>query len=177
MGINQLTAKKSLESFENLTGRMEEVKNQKGIKIFIDFAHTPNGLENVLRTLHSQAKSGKLISIIGCEGQRDIGKRELMGEISGRLADITIITSVDPRGQLKKINEKIIKGLGKAGKKVDKDYFVIDDRKEAIKFAINMANRGDTIGIFGKGHEKSMNLDGRHEIKWSDKETVEWIIK
>ena len=177
VGINQNQAKRALENFEGLTGRMEKVPNKKNLNIYIDFAHTPNGLENALETLRSHMKSGKLIALIGCEGFRDVGKREMMGEISGRLADITIVTSVDPRGQLELINKQIIKGLEKAGAKKDMDYFVVDDRKEAIKFGIELAKKGDTVGIFGKGHETSMNLNGNSEIAWSEKETVMKVLK
>lgn len=174
LGVNQGLARKSLESFENLTGRMEEVPNKKRLNIFIDFAHTPNGLENALKTLRSHIGSGKLIALIGCEGYRDVAKRELMGKISGKLTNITIVTSVDPRGQSEIINEQIIEGLLKSGAKKDHDFFVIDDRQKAINFAINdLAKKGDTIGIFGKGHEVSMNLDGREELPWSDREAVE----
>ena len=155
--------------------------NTKGIKIIIDFAHTPNGLEQALKTLRSHSSSlsdlgvedltsGKLISLIGCEGFRDIGKREMMGKIAGKLADYVIVTAVDPRGQLEVINKQIIKDL-------KKNYFVIDDRQEAINFAINqLAKKGDIVGIFGKGHESSMNLDGKHEIPWSDKEAVAKVL-
>ena len=176
LGIDSGQARTTLENFENLTGRMEEVENSKGIKIFIDFAHTPKGLQNALYTLRDQG-NGKIFSVIGCEGFRDVGKRELMGEISGKLADITVVTAVDPRGQLEKINEQIIEGIEKAGKRKGEDYYVINDRMKAIKFVINRAKKDDVIGIFGKGHEKSMNLDGKTEIAWSDKTAVEKALK
>ena len=172
LGIDRKVAQKALERFNGITGRMEEVKNNKGLKIFIDFAHTPNGLESTLKSLRSPA--GKLIALIGCEGDRDAGKRVMMGEIAQRLSDYVIVTAVDPRGQLENINKQIAEGAAKGGAKKDINFFVIDDRKEAIDFAINeLAQKGDTIGIFGKGHEVSMNLDGKKEIPWSDREVVE----
>lgn len=175
LGVDQQIARKSIENFQGLPGRMEEVKNSRGIKIIIDFAHTPNGLENVLTTLKSQTK-GRLISLIGCEGKRDISKRRMMGEIAQKIADEVIVTAVDPRGQLEAINRQIIKGAKKNGAKEGQNLFVIDDRKSAIEFAIrHLAKKGDLVGIFGKGHERSMNLDGKREIPWSDKETV-WEI-
>jgi len=167
--IGEGQAKESLESLDNLSGRMEEIKNKRGIKIFIDFAHTPNGLENALKSFK---KNGRVIALIGCEGYRDVGKRELMGGVAGKLADITIVTSVDPRGQLEIINKQIIAGLEKAGAKKEEDYFIVNDRQWAINFALKQAKKGDTIGIFGKGHEASMNLNGKEEIVWSDKEAV-----
>lgn len=172
LGIDQQVARKALENFEGITGRMEEVKNNKGIKIIIDFAHTPNGLEQALKTLRKQTK-GKLISVFGCAGKRDVRKRPLMGEIAQKLADLVVITAEDPRGELNIINRQIMEGAKKDGAKLNENFYVIDDRQKAINFAINkLAKRGDTIGIFGKGHEKGMNLDGKREIKWSDFEAV-----
>jgi UDP-N-acetylmuramoyl-L-alanyl-D-glutamate--2,6-diaminopimelate ligase len=96
-----------------------------------------------------------------------------MGEIAQRFADLVVITAEDPRGQFKKITEQILKGSLRAGGKMDKNLFVKEDRLEAISFAIDvLAKRGDIIGIFGKGHEKSMNLDGKKEIPWSDREAI-----
>ena len=170
--IGKKIARKTLEDFEILTGRMEEVKNNRGIKIIIDFAHTPNGLEQALKTLHS-ALRGRIISLIGCEGYRDVGKRSMMGEIAQKLSDILVVTSVDPRGQLQAINRQILDGAKKMGAVENRNFYIIDDREEAIYFAINkLAKKGDIVGIFGKGHERSMNLDGKKEIPWSDIEAV-----
>lgn len=167
LGIDQELAEKVVENFTGLVGRMEEVKNKKGIKIIIDFAHTPNALEQALKTLRKECK-GNLIAVFGSAGQRDVEKRAKMGEIASRLADILVITAEDPRGELKEINRQIIKGI-----KTKVDYFVIDDRQQAIDFAINkLAKTGDTVAIFGKGHEQSLNLDGKREIPWSDREAV-----
>lgn len=171
LGIDRTLAQKNLENFSGVTGRMEEVKNKLGVKIIIDFAHTPNGLEQALKTL--QTRSGQLIALIGAEGYRDRGKRAMMGEIAQKLADVVIVTAVDPRGQLDIINKQIREGAEKAGAKLNKNFFIIDDRKKAIEFAVNqLACKGDTVGIFGKGHERSMNLDGKKEIPWSDRKAV-----
>lgn len=171
LGIDKDLAKKVLQNFQNVSGRMEEIKNKKGIKIFVDFAHTPNGLEQALKALRKLTE-GKLIAVFGSAGQRDVGKRPLMGKIAGELADYAVITSEDPRGELEMINKQILQGIKKGV-----DFFVIDDREKAIDFAINkLAKKGDIVGIFGKGHEKSMNLDGKQEIPWSDKETVLKIL-
>lgn len=180
LGIDKKIALKTLECFQGVTGRMEEIENNKGARIFIDFAHTPNGLEQALKALHSsrgpkdqQMTSGRLIAVIGAEGYRDVEKRAMMGEIAQRLSDYVIVTAVDPRGQLETINRQIADGARKAGTKRDKNFFVIDDREKAIDFAINkLAKKGDIVGIFGKGHEVSMNLDGKTEIPWSDYEAV-----
>ncbi|MBI2599943.1 hypothetical protein HYW43_03420 [Candidatus Daviesbacteria bacterium] len=176
LDIKKETAKKALENFTGLKGRMEEIKNNKGIKIFVDFAHTPNGLEQALKALRTQRR-GKIIALIGAEGFRDEGKRAMMGDIAQRLADIVIVTAVDPRGLIERINAQITQGAKKSGAKENKNFFVINDRKKAIEFAINnLAKKGDIVGIFGKGHELSMNLDGKKEIPWSDVEVVRWIV-
>lgn len=177
LGVDRDVAKKAIEQFRSLSGRLEEIKNSRRIRVIVDFAHTPNALEQTLKTLRKQTK-GKLISVFGSAGQRDVAKRALMGEVSGKLADYTVITAEDPRGELEQINRQIISGAKKAGGKLDQNLFVIDDRGVAIDFAINkLAKRGDIVGIFGKGHEKSLNLDGIHEIHWSDQEAARKALK
>lgn len=168
LGIDRKLSQKTLENFSGITGRMEEVENNKGIKIIIDFAHTPNALEQALKTLRKQTTK-RLIAVFGSAGKRDVGKRSLMGRVAGQLADIVIVTAEDPRGELDIINRQIVAGAKIAGKDMQKNLFVIEDREKAIAFAINeVASPGDTVGIFGKGHEASMNLDGKTEIPWSD---------
>ena len=177
LDIPKEITQKSLEKFRGIKGRMEGIKNKKGIKIIVDFAHTPNGLEQALKTLRSHIRSGKLIALIGAEGYRDVSKRSLMGEIAQKLSDIVVVTAVDPRGQMDVINKQISEGAKKAGAKKDLNFFVIEDRMKALDFAINeLATKGDTIGIFGKGHEKSMNLDGKKELPWSDREAIKKVL-
>lgn len=172
LGIDRKIAQKVLENFKSLEGRMEEVKNNRAIKVVVDFAHTPNALVQVLKTLRSETH-GKLIAVFGSAGKRDVEKRFLMGEISGRESDVTVVTAEDPRGEIKKINQQIVAGAIKSGAKMNDNLFVVENRNDAIEFAINsLAKKGDTVGIFGKGHERSMNLDGKKEIPWSDKEAV-----
>lgn len=171
-------ARKALENFTGLVGRMEEVKNNRGIKIVIDFAHTPNALEQALIVLRSQAGGfpGRLIAVFGAAAQRDVLKRPMMGKISGKLSDITILTDEDPRYEDRnKIIEEIAAGAYSQGAKEGENLYKQPDREKAIKLAISLANRGDIIGIFGKGHEKSMNYHGR-EIPWSDRGVVEKIL-
>lgn len=177
-GIDHKKASEIVGKFKGLTGRMQEVKNNKGIKVIIDFAHTPNGLEQALKTLRSQTTSGRLISVIGAEGERDIQKRPMLGKVAKKLSDIVIVTAVDPRGQLKETNKQVAEGAKKAGAIEGKDFFIIDDRYQAINFSINkLAKKGDVVGVFGKGHERSMNLDGKKEIPWSDLEAVKRSLR
>ena len=99
-----------------------------------------------------------------------------MGKVAANFSDISILTAEDPRGEnVSNICEQIAEGFKKSGKKKDKDFFIIPDRKEAIKFAIDMAAENDVVGLFGKGHEKSMNV-GNKEIPWSDAIIARWAI-
>ena len=137
-------------------GRSELVDNKREIPIMIDYAHSPESLENILQATKSYTR-GKVISVFGCGGDRDPGKRPIMGEISGRIADFTIITSDNPRTEdPKMIVNQIEEGL----KKTNGKYMVMIDRKEAIKEAIKMATKRDIVILAGKGHELYQEIDG-----------------
>ncbi|WP_026886438.1 UDP-N-acetylmuramoyl-L-alanyl-D-glutamate--2,6-diaminopimelate ligase [Clostridium beijerinckii] len=152
-------------------GRCERVAKEYnlGYEIIIDYAHTPDGLENILKTAKAFTK-GRLISVFGCGGDRDKVKRPEMGKISTDIADITIITSDNPRSEEPlSIIKDIEEGL-------DKDnYIVIENRKEAIKKAIDIAVKDDVIVIAGKGHETYQVL--RDEtIHFDEREIVKEIL-
>lgn len=137
-------------------GRSELVENKKELTIMIDYAHSPESLENILSAVKSYTK-GRVISLFGCGGDRDSGKRPLMGEISGKIADFTIITSDNPRTEEP---EKIVKQIEEGMKKTKGKYICIVDRIEAIKYAIKMANKNDIIVLAGKGHEPYQEING-----------------
>ena len=152
-------------------GRCERVGNEYNLpyEIIIDYAHTPDGLENILKTAKVFTK-GRLISLFGCGGDRDKVKRPQMGKISTDIADITVITSDNPRSEEPM---DIIKDI-EAG--LDKDnYIVIENRKEAIKKAINIAKEGDVIVIAGKGHETYQILKNE-TIHFDEREVVKEIL-
>lgn len=166
LGVKEKDIIKGIRTFPGVPGRMEEVKNKRGFRVVVDFAHTPNGLENVLSILKKQKrKRARLIAVFGCAGERDIEKRPLMGEISTRLADTSVFTAEDPRHEnIGDIIAQIIRGA----KKHKSKYFIEPDRKRAIGLAINnLADKGDIVAICGKGPEKSMAY-GDKEIPWSD---------
>ncbi|MGA2910764.1 MAG: UDP-N-acetylmuramoyl-L-alanyl-D-glutamate--2,6-diaminopimelate ligase [Candidatus Microgenomates bacterium] len=171
-GVSRKDALESLHSFKLPEGRLTEIKNDLGIKIFIDFAHTPESLEAALKYLKTQT-SGKLIAVFGSAGERDPYKRPKMGKVASEIADELILTAEDPRSE--KAEDIIVQIKSGVTKKSVKIYEILD-RNEAIKFAIESARKGDLVGIFGKGHEKSMNLDGTHEVPWSDRKIVEKYI-
>ena len=138
-------------------GRSEMVDNKLEIPIMIDYAHSPESLQNILQAVKSYTR-GKVISVFGCGGDRDSSKRPIMGEISGRIADYTFITSDNPRTEEpKKIVEQIEEGI----KKTKGKYSVVVDRTEAIKQAIKMATKRDIIVLAGKGHEPYQEICGK----------------
>ena len=137
-------------------GRSELVPNKKGLTIMIDYAHSPESLENILSAVKSYTR-GRVISVFGCGGDRDTSKRATMGEISGRIADYTIITSDNPRTEKP---ELIVEEIESGMKKTNGKYEVVVDRIEAIKTAINMAGKTDIIVLAGKGHEPYQEING-----------------
>ena len=137
-------------------GRSELIENKKELSIMIDYAHSPESLENILSAVKSYTK-GKLICLFGCGGDRDTSKRPLMGEIAGKIADFTIITSDNPRTEEP---EKIVNEIEEGMKKTKGKYICIVDRIEAIKYAIKMANKNDIIVLAGKGHEPYQEING-----------------
>lgn len=173
LGIDRQKAISTLKSFKLPEGRLEEVENNRGIKIYIDFAHTPDSLEAVLVYL-KDIKKGRLVSVFGSAGERDAQKRPKMGEIAARYSDTVILTSEDPRSERP---EDIIYQIKSGIPKDFKDVIEIVDRKKAIAEAIRIAESGDTVALFGKGHEKSMNLDGINERPWSEHEAVREALK
>ncbi len=152
-------------------GRMEGIDLGQPFQVVIDFAHTPNSLQNALEAARAMTK-GRVTVVFGCAGLRDREKRPVMGEIAGRLADRVVITAEDPRTEdLGQIMAQIAAGCERAGRREGVDYWCIGDRGEAIQFAIDMADEGDLVVITGKGHEKSMCF-GTTEQPWSDHEAV-----
>ena len=137
-------------------GRSELVNNKLDLPIMIDYAHSPESLQNILQAVKSYTR-GRVISVFGCGGDRDTTKRPIMGEISGRIADLTIITSDNPRTE---DPEKIVSQIEEGIKKTKGNYKVIVDRTEAIKEAIKTANKRDIIVLAGKGHEPYQEING-----------------
>jgi UDP-N-acetylmuramoyl-L-alanyl-D-glutamate--2,6-diaminopimelate ligase len=156
-------------------GRME-ILQREPFTVIVDFAHTPNALQHALETAGELART-RVIVVFGCAGLRDVQKRAMMGEIAGKLADQIVITAEDPRTEsLDAINAEIVRGLQKAGRLERSDYHIVNDRAEAIAFAIQMARAGDVVIVCGKGHERSMCF-GTTEIPWSDQAIVRQSLR
>lgn len=170
LGANAEEIKEALLEVR-VPGRSELVDNKKGLTIMIDYAHSPESLQNILSAVKSYTR-GRVISVFGCGGDRDPGKRPIMGQISGNVADFTIITSDNPRTEnpekiVKEIEEGILKTKGK--------YVAIVDRTEAIKHAIEIANKNDIIVLAGKGHETYQEINGE-KYPYDERKIIKEII-
>lgn len=156
-------------------GRLQRMDAGQPFTVFVDFAHTPNSLENVLKLLRSMTNK-RLIAVFGCAGLRDPYKRFPMGASAGRYADLTVITAEDPRTEsLDEIMAEIARGVESEGGLRDQTYFLIGDRQEAIQFAIQNAQPGDIVVTCGKAHEQSMCF-GTVEYPWDEFQAVQYAL-
>ena len=153
-------------------GRSELVDNKLGLTIMIDYAHTPESLEKILSTVKIYTR-GRVISVFGCGGDRDKRKRPMMGEVSGRVADYTILTSDNPRTE---DPQSIIDDIEKGIKITNGKYECIVDRVEAIRKAIKMANKKDIIVLAGKGHEITQEIN-KKKYPFDEREIVSKIVE
>jgi UDP-N-acetylmuramoyl-L-alanyl-D-glutamate--2,6-diaminopimelate ligase len=172
LGVAPAVVQAGVERFSGVLGRMERFDRGQPFLALVDFAHTPVSLERALLTLRDlvglapNGERRRLIAVFGSAGLRDHEKRYLMGKVSGQLADFTVITAEDPRIEdLALINAEIARGVREHA---PADAFIIvPDRAEAIQWAVDMAQPGDVVAAFGKGHERSMCY-GEIEYPWSD---------
>ncbi|MBR6766260.1 MAG: UDP-N-acetylmuramoyl-L-alanyl-D-glutamate--2,6-diaminopimelate ligase, partial [Clostridia bacterium] len=171
-GLSIQASVKGIEAFSSVPGRFEAVNTgDTGISVIVDYAHTPDGLENILSSINS-FKKGRLICVFGCGGNRDAVKRPIMGEIAGRLSDYCVITSDNPRFEKP---EEIIDSIEEGIKRTTSSYVRNADRFSAIKHALEYAEKGDIIAICGKGDEDYQEIEGvKHHF--SDREAVEKIV-
>ena len=171
-GISLRAIKEGVEKLDSVKGRLEAVEVGQGFKVFIDYAHTHNALENVLKFL-SEIKKGNIITVFGCGGDRDKKKRPLMGRVAEAFSKFVIITSDNPRNEdPKKIARDIEKGMNKA----NTNYSIVLNRKKAIEKALKKAKRGDIVLIAGKGHEKVQIARGR-KIPFNDRKVAEELLR
>ena len=158
LGISLHDSAEALKSAEGVKGRVEVVPTPgTPYSVLIDYAHTPDALENVLRTVRDFCK-GRLITVFGCGGDRDPMKRPIMGKIGVELSDIAIITSDNPRTEAPMaIIQDILKGVNQESG----EYIVMEDRRGAIRYAMDIAEKNDIIVLAGKGHETYQDIDGQ----------------
>lgn len=179
MGIDIQVTGKVLRKFSNLAGRFQIVPNERGVRFVVDFAHTEQGLESVISMVrkHLRRFDERIIVVFGCNGDRDQTKRAPMGKAASKLADLVVVTAEDPRMEsIDQIFSQISEGCEESGGKWGETYFRVDDRRQAIYFAVNkLAKRGDWVLFLGKGHERSMNVGGV-ETPWDEVLVVKEIL-
>ena len=164
--LAQLSA--HVESFPGVRGRLEKVENRRGLNMYVDYAHTPDALEKVLNCLQ-ELKQGRIITVFGCGGDRDKGKRPQMGKAAEKGSDFTIVTSDNPRSENPhKICEEIATGFSTSA------FTIVTDRRLAIEQAIQMATAKDLILIAGKGHE-TYQLFSHQTLPFDDKKISQEI--
>jgi len=166
----------SLEEFLSertiIPGRLERIQNNAGMNVLVDYAHTPDALENVLSTLRAITK-GRLIVVFGCGGDRDRGKRPKMGKIAYQMSDLAIITSDNPRTENPEdIIKDIIQGIDKT---LEREYLAVENREQAIEKAIGIAKKEDVVLIAGKGHE-DYQIIGTNKIHFDDREIAKQYL-
>ena len=171
LGIKTENIVAGLYKLKNVTGRLERVAQYNGGEIFVDFAHTPDGLEKSLQALKKLCK-GKLYCLFGCGGNRDKTKRPIMGEIAAKYADLCIITSDNPRFE---DPYDIISDIEKGLKSCGKNYVTVTDRETATEYAINLLEKNDILLVAGKGGEYYQEIMGIKHC-YNDNEIIKKII-
>ncbi|MBQ9832507.1 MAG: UDP-N-acetylmuramyl-tripeptide synthetase, partial [Clostridia bacterium] len=172
LGFDMEQIKQGLECMGSVSGRLEPLDTgDRGFSVLLDYAHTPDALENVIKTVSEFAK-GRIVTLFGCGGDRDQAKRPIMGEIAGRYSDFVVVTSDNPRSEdpMAIINE-IVEGV----KKSACEYAVIENRREAIAFALATARKDDVIILAGKGHENYQEMSGS-KYHFDEKEIVAELL-
>lgn len=173
LGFPPEMVKAGLEGMGRVSGRLEPLQiGDRPFSVILDYAHTPDALENIITAVRGFAK-GRVITVFGCGGGRDKAKRPIMGEIAGRLSDYIVVTSDNPRNEEPMdIINSVVEGVMKSGC----THAVIENRREAIKFALLNGRENDVIIIAGKGHETYQEISGvKHHF--DDKEVVAELLK
>jgi UDP-N-acetylmuramoyl-L-alanyl-D-glutamate--2,6-diaminopimelate ligase len=168
LGIPVETAQKAFEAMPIVPGRMEAINLGQDFLAIVDFAHTPNGIRQALRTARELTR-GKLIAVFGSAGLRDVEKRKMMPEIATGIADEIFLTAEDPRTEsLAGILADMAEGAERAGGVEGETFWRVPDRGTAIRRAVARAAKGDLVVVCGKGHEQSMCF-GTVEYPWDDR--------
>ena len=156
LGIDLKVIKAGLEAVRSVPGRIEMLDTGTPYKVILDYSHSPDALENILTTVRAFTRR-RVISLFGCGGDRDRGKRPAMGEISGKLADFSILTSDNPRTE---DPAAILRSVENGIRRTDGEYIIIENRREAIRYALDIGREGDVIVLAGKGHETYQDIMG-----------------
>ena len=164
-GLDSEVVTRGINNLQSVPGRFETVNYQQDYNIFIDFAHTPDGLEKVLQTLKA-VPHRRLITVFGCPGDRDKTKRPVMGRIAEQYSDVVIVSSDNPGSEDPgEIIVDILTGMSSTP-------VVLPDRQDAVRHALSVAGKGDIVLLAGKGHE-TYQLIGERHVPYSDRQAVE----
>jgi UDP-N-acetylmuramoyl-L-alanyl-D-glutamate--2,6-diaminopimelate ligase len=175
-GISPVDIAQGLATVKGVAGRMESIDEGQSFSVVVDYAHTPDSLTKVLRTLRPVTQ-GKLLVVFGSAGERDIQKRPIMGRIAAEMTDFFVITDEDPRDEdREQILREIASGAKTLGKREGKDFLCIADRRAAIEIALKRATAGDTVLLAGKGHEQSIII-GREKLPWDDRRVAREVLR
>jgi len=173
LGFDAKSIAQAASSIGGVSGRIQSIPNHHGFTVIVDYAHSPDGLENIITSCREFTEN-RIITVFGCGGDRDNTKRPIMGEIAGRLSDFCIITSDNPRNENP---DSIIAMVEEGLKPTGCGYEKITDRKDAIFAAISMANDEDCIIIAGKGHEDYQEFEGGRRIHFDDAEMAKQALE
>jgi UDP-N-acetylmuramoyl-L-alanyl-D-glutamate--2,6-diaminopimelate ligase len=170
LGAKPADAASALADAARVPGRLEPVSEGQGFAVLVDYAHTPDSLENVLRAAR-RLTAGRLICVFGCGGDRDREKRPLMGAIAARLADVPVVTSDNPRSEdPEAIVAEVAEGVAASA---GPDGFLVEvDRRAAIRAALAMARPGDAVLVAGKGHEQGQEFAGGRKVPFDDRQVA-----
>jgi len=173
LGLSNEVIETGIRSLDSVSGRFQRIDLGQPFFVVVDYAHTDDALENLIRTARELNPKGRIITLFGCGGEKDRTKRPVMGEVTGRLSDLTILSSDNPRSEdpLKIISDLIV-GLQKTGGK----YLIEPDREKAIALALDEARTGDIVLLAGKGHENYQML-ASGTIEFDDRETARRVLR
>jgi len=173
LGFSNEAIEEGVRNLQSVAGRFQRVDLGQPFLVIVDYAHTDDALENLIRTARELTPKGRVITLFGCGGEKDRTKRPVMGDVAGRLSDLTILTNDNPRKEEPlKIISDIVVGLQKTGGK----YLIEPDREKAIAIAVGEASAGDIVLLAGKGHETEQILADR-TIAWDDGEMARLALR
>lgn len=176
LGLNLAKIKIGLESFAGVEGRMEKIEAGQTFDVIVDFALTPEALRKLFETTR-QFTQGRIIGVLGCAGERDREKRPVIGKMAAEMLDIFILTDDETYSEDgNKIRDEIKNGIAETQKKQNQDWYEIPNRLEAIRSALKIAQKGDTVLIPGMGSECTRNIGGK-EIEWDERKVVKRELK
>jgi UDP-N-acetylmuramoyl-L-alanyl-D-glutamate--2,6-diaminopimelate ligase len=176
LGLSETQVEQGIAALEGVEGRMTHVDEGQDFTVIVDYAHSPDSFEKLFKDIRPVTK-GKLIVLFGSLGGGDVDKRAIQGRLAGEYADEVVVTQEDDRqedGQ--RIMDQIAGGAEAAGKKRDRDLFLVHDRAGAINFAVKRAGKGDVLLLLGKGHEKTIE-DAAGEHPWDEIGTARAALK